>query len=283
MNDLINESKKWISERPFLDQIGGLYLAIYEILGELERPPTGNPDLSSIKEVTKKGEPAIKVGVFKFLDFDYLGQVFKALTNLSENENLPLKFREECRILSEFLEKEPQIAAEIVKNTVWEDANDGKPLVIDEKVSAPLVNFFAWVSFRHGLKPYLKSLEEVEKGWIHGDCPTCGEKPVMGFLKRTGRGRERFLSCCHCGTSWSYKRVGCPYCGNSDPKTLGVIDVEEEGDIRIDVCNNCDSYIKTYVDKGKTGAAYEDWASVHIDMLFKDKKYKKHGNLLIAE
>lgn len=280
MNDLINDSKKWIDERPFLDQIGGLYLAIYEILGQLDRPPVKSHDWNKIKNVVENGNPAIKSGVFEFLDYDYLGQAFTALTKLSENENLPLNFREECTVLGEFLKKEPDMAAKIVKNTVWEDA---EPLVIDEKVSASLVIFLAWASFKHGLKPYVKSLEEVEKNWIYGVCPTCGKKPGMSILKRTGRGRERFLSCCHCGITWSYKRVGCPYCGNADPKTLGVIDVEEEGDIRIDVCNSCDSYIKTYTDKGKTITAYEDWASIHIDMLCLDMKYKKHGNLVIAE
>lgn len=119
-----------------------------------------------------------------------------------------------------------------------------------------------------------------EKNWKKTVCPVCGSHPVMSLLKRTKRGRERFLHCDHCGTNWGTKRIGCPYCDNIDQKTLSVKDTEDEPDIRLDLCHKCNKYIKTYIGTDKESAGISDWASIHLDLLMKDSGFKKKAGLI---
>lgn len=267
MNAIITQAEKWIADRPYLEEVGGLYLAIYSAMENLPESDA-ETDFGKIKKCLEKGIPALKCEDANFPDFQNAALCFKALSGLYKNDNLPESFRKECR---EIAEKAPSFPLDAVKKAIS-----------GEEIS-PLVSFFAWTAIGKSLEPYRGKLEEVQKTWLEGTCPTCAGEPVMSVLKRTKRGRERFLVCGRCHTEWGYKRIGCPYCGNAEPEKLSVIEAQGEKDVRIDACLECGSYIKTYTDKGGNFAGREDWASLHIDLLCKDAGYKKRGGLLEAE
>ncbi len=97
----------------------------------------------------------------------------------------------------------------------------------------------------------------------------------MAQLVRTRRGRERELVCSCCKMRWSYQRIGCPYCGNDDQKALKIIEFAELPDLRLDTCEKCKGYIKTYTDKGNEQITLADWSTLHLDFIGKEQGYKR--------
>ena len=88
---------------------------------------------------------------------------------------------------------------------------------------------------------------------------------------------ERFLLCGFCWHKWSSKRLYCPFCDNTDNKTLNYLYSEEEKEYRIDLCDKCKKYIKT-IDTRKTERIIypplEQVATLHLDIKAKEMKYE---------
>jgi len=85
--------------------------------------------------------------------------------------------------------------------------------------------------------PLLKELR-----WDHGHCPVCGGSPDFAALE--GEVGERRLLCTLCDTEWQYRRVGCPFCGNEDSRSLGYFPTGTSP-YRLYVCEQCKGYLKT--------------------------------------
>jgi formate dehydrogenase accessory protein len=116
-------------------------------------------------------------------------------------------------------------------------------------------------------------------------CPVCGRRPVLAELRKYREGRTRDLICGGCGTRWLYARVGCAYCGNEDLGKMHTLEPKDSDLMRLDICDACSSYIKTY--RGPAGgsdadAIYrQDWASVHLDLLAEQQGFQKKGNTIL--
>jgi transcription elongation factor Elf1 len=78
-----------------------------------------------------------------------------------------------------------------------------------------------------------------------GDGPTGRRRP----------GRKRLLSCGCCGTRWQFKRTGCPFC-ETDSQRLASVTIEGEPGLRIDHCESCGGYLKTYDGQGNETSCY---------------------------
>jgi FdhE protein len=106
------------------------------------------------------------------------------------------------------------------------------------------------------LRPFLRAhasalAELVDDGaWYRGSCPVCGGEPDFAALDRQG-GRRRLL-CSRCDSTWTFLRVGCPFCGNQDPRQLGHYP-SDDGAYRLNVCESCRRYIKTIDLRGAAG------------------------------
>lgn len=48
-------------------------------------------------------------------------------------------------------------------------------------------------------------------------CPVCGNTADVAYLDEDG---FRHLVCAVCDSEWKVERIGCPYCGEKDPKKL---------------------------------------------------------------
>lgn len=281
MDDLIKASVDWIAERPYLKNIGELHLAIYEAIGSVDVKSALKPDMEAFKQSMDKGVPLLESAGVDFLDFEAAGKIFTALVRLHKNEALPEKFRNECLAVEKAVSGDAKVYESILRDVIETDGKELSKFAAEKGVSADLLTFFAWASVRGVLKPYLEDFAAESKSWVSGHCPTCGSQASTASLRRTSRGRERFLFCAHCGSQWSYKRIGCPYCGNDDPKTLSVKEIDGEKSARLDVCDKCKSYIKTCFDKSNPVIAQEDWATAHLDILCDDTEYKKHGGFFV--
>jgi len=139
-----------------------------------------------------------------------------------------------------------------------------KNLAIDKKTLA----FITYSSIKPSialcaeqLSTYLKDDLQAENGY----CPICGNLPGLSTLHDEGK---RFLHCSFCWHEWVSKRVYCPFCDNTDSKSLHYFFSEEEKDYRIYVCDNCKKYLKTVDSRKADRLLYpplEQVSSLHLD------------------
>ena len=111
--------------------------------------------------------------------------------------------------------------------------------------------------------------------WHENYCPICGRRSVMAQLKKFNEGRARHLLCGGCRTLWHWRRVGCPYCGNENPERIHILELNEK--IRLDVCEECGSYLKTYGGEDEENIYLRDWTTLHADLLAEEKNLRKCG------
>lgn len=53
--------------------------------------------------------------------------------------------------------------------------------------------------------------------------------------------------------------------------------MELDKKIRLDVCDECQTYLKTYTDEGEENIYLRDWTTLHLDLLAEEKKLRKCG------
>ncbi|MEA3427627.1 MAG: formate dehydrogenase accessory protein FdhE [Thermodesulfobacteriota bacterium] len=120
----------------------------------------------------------------------------------------------------------------------------------------------------------LSAYLDKDKPWGKGYCPICGSPPGLSMFQGEG---ERFLVCAFCWHKWSSKRLYCPFCDNTDTKTLNYFFSEDEKEYRVDLCDKCKKYIKT-IDTRKTERIIypplEQVATLHLDIKAKEMKYE---------
>ena len=125
-------------------------------------------------------------------------------------------------------------------------------------------------------KPFCEALAEkitVEIGeneWLRHYCPFCGSTAHIARLeKETGR---KILSCQLCSSEWRYMRIKCPFCCNEKQKSMRFLEVEGSP-YRLDFCDQCRRYIKTFDErKGGDGKgvfipSVEDLSTMYLDIL----------------
>jgi FdhE protein len=152
-------------------------------------------------------------------------------------------------------------------------------LLGDDTVTPPfpgLLRYLAWTAMSRFLHPVVRGFEgwRDEDRWMRRYCPTCGSLPAMAQLVGADPGRKRLLSCGCCGTRWQFKRTGCPFC-ETDSQQLASVAIEGEPSLRIDHCQSCRGYLKTYDGQGDEALLLSDWSSLHLDLIAHDRGLKR--------
>lgn len=154
---------------------------------------------------------------------------------------------------------------------------------LDAEVATPrspahlgLLHYLGGVMLARSLAPLVSAFDawRDEERWVRNYCPTCGERPAMAQLVGKDPGRLRKLSCGRCRTRWRYRRTGCPFC-TQEAHRLTVVAVEGEDGLRIDYCDSCGGYLKTYDGEGSEQVLLADWTSLHLDMIAHDRGLKR--------
>jgi FdhE protein len=171
------------------------------------------------------------------------------------------KFRKEIRELHAHLKAEPHAAAVAVTSLL----RDG-PSLTDHP---GLLRYLAWTCLARSLSPVIHAFGKwrQEENWLRGYCPTCGAGPAMAQLVGTDPGRLRLLSCGCCTTRWRFQRTACPFCDAGDDHKIAALAIEGEKNLRIDYCESCRAYIKTYIGAGDERLLLADWTSLHLDLI----------------
>lgn len=140
-----------------------------------------------------------------------------------------------------------------------------------------LLRYLGWLVLSRHLHPVIETFNRcrIEDRWLRGYCPTCGSLPAMAQLAGADPARRRLLACGGCGTRWGYQRMDCPFCETQDHHRLAVLTVEGEAGLRIDYCESCHGYLKTYAGEGNESLLLADWTSIHLDLLAQDRGLKR--------
>jgi FdhE protein len=139
------------------------------------------------------------------------------------------------------------------------------------------LRYIGWKALSLYLAPVVHAFGKWrdEERWLQSYCPTCGSLPSMAQLVGKDPGRRRLLSCGCCGTRWWYRRTGCPFCDSQNNHQLSVLTIEGEEPLRIDHCENCSGYLKTYDGEGHESVLLADWTSIHLDIIAQDRGLKR--------
>lgn len=135
-------------------------------------------------------------------------------------------------------------ASELERMTVV-DAWLEDPLAVD-----PLAGF--WVGVAAG--PVLEAARAAmptptREQWAGRACPACGGLPQVSVIApESGEfmgGSPRSLVCGRCAGWWTFSRATCAWCGEEDPRKVAPF-VPEASAARIDACETCGVYVKTF-------------------------------------
>ncbi len=110
--------------------------------------------------------------------------------------------------------------------------------------------------------------------WQKGYCPICGSIAGLAVLGEDGK---RELVCSFCHHRWRAPRIFCAFCENTQTTQLHYFFAEKEKDLRVDVCDRCQQYIKTVDGRVASRPIYpplELVASLHLDIIAADKGFK---------
>ena len=184
------------------------------------------------------------------------------------------RFAAETRVLETQLRRKPQVSRRIADF-----------LLGDETLrphSPGLLRYLAWTATARFLRPVVGAFDgwRDEERWLRSYCPTCGSLPTMAQLVGTDPGRLRLLSCGCCSTRWRYQRIGCPFCESANDHQLSGLAIEGEKYLRIDYCQSCRAYLKTYNGEGNEALFLADWTSLHLDIIARDRGLKRLASSL---
>ena len=112
-------------------------------------------------------------------------------------------------------------------------------------------------------------------GWSELFCPICGARPNLSFIEEEEN--RSLLFCSRCPAHWSFSRVTCPFCGETDHRNLRYFQVEDDNSHRVYVCDTCSHYIKAAL--GESGrhihARLLDLLTLRLDAVARREGYTR--------
>jgi FdhE protein len=277
---LINrQAKRYIESNPRLKGVMGLYREVFSVQRRLsQRVPDQLPHIKGgqisyrIAEgrlLIEPDELEVDLPVLK----EMMGELGKVLRDKSGSpvENLEMFLEEELEdeerlrnLVEAFLQRNGEDLAGIA------DGYSLDPAVLYLLLHISIAPFF-WK--KAGSLARKADLGQVPRG----ECPVCGNLPVMGFLR--SEDGLRILECSLCGSRWGVPRVMCPFCKNMDQHKLRYIFAEGDSSHRVYLCDKCRKYIKITGEAGETTEELvmplEDLATVHLDQAAEERGYER--------
>jgi len=201
--------------------------------------------------------------------------------------NVPEILRNFPAFLSLLEQSGPALLAQVARvlqsspESVWSDLLDacwsttGEPSSPEE---------FLALAFLQPYAEFARSRVRLQlEGLAQSLCPFCNRKPVLAILRPEGDGGRRSLLCGFCLTEWEFRRIICPGCGQEDHSKLPVYTAETFPYIRVECCDNCQTFVKS-IDMTKNGVAeplVDELASIPLNLWAEEHGYAKlRPNLL---
>jgi len=263
----------WLVKHPYLQRMADLTAVIDSALAEVTIVKACVPSWDDYLEDFRAGIPLLKSPSIA-IDVHDAEKVLTSLVETLASRPLPGKLAQDCRTL------EAQL------NGDRDSPRRALDWLLDEDSFSPtnpgLLRYLGWTVLARYLAAVVVAYGDWrdEDLWLRSYCPTCGALAAMAQLVGTDPGRLRFLSCGCCHSRWRYRRTGCPFCQSDDDNRLAVVAVEGEAGLRIDYCEACSGYVKTYEGQGSESVLLADWTSLHLDIVARDRGLMRHADSL---
>jgi FdhE protein len=257
----------WLEAHSYLRPLADLSAQVDRAAAGIEVPDARIPDWDDYRLDFLAGVPLLS-SADAGVDLEPGGQLAAALLERLASGTSPDWLVAQTRALDTELRRAPEVPRRIADY-----------LLGDETLAPPfpgLLRYLGWTAMARFLRPLVSAFDgwRDEDRWVRRYCPTCGSPPAMAQLAGADPGRKRLLSCGRCGTRWQFKRTGCPFC-DSDSQRLASVAIEGESGLRIDHCQSCGGYLKTYDGQGDEILLLSDWSSLHLDLIAHDRGLKR--------
>ena len=263
--------RQWLEANPVLVPLARVQGAVAQAAAAVASPPVALPPLDAHADAYRRGIALLRTKAhgtpLAAAGAVVLGAVAGGVAAAPLPSRIAAGFAEVARALSTDEARSAAVA--------WLLAGGDEAAA---PVQAGLLRLVGWAAMGRVLAPLVEPFAawREEAAWGRPACPTCGQLPVMAQLVTEGEARRRFLVCGCCPTRWPFKRVGCPYCGSEDPARLDVIELGPSGE-RLDVCEACKGYVKTYVGAGREVLLLADWTTLVLDAMAVERGYARRG------
>jgi FdhE protein len=257
----------WLRSHEYLRPVARFVTEVESALARIEIETAEIPCLESCVDELGAGVPLLASRVAT-VDLEPAGRAACALVAELSASKLELEQVSRARALHSELARDSAAAHRVV------DALMGESALAPEHTG--MLRFLGWTAATRCLRPLVRALESrcQDESWMRSYCPTCGSAPAMSQLIGADPGRLRFLACGACGTRWRFARTACPFCDH-DAQRLAVVAIEGEAHLRIDACDACRGYLKSYVGNGEEALYLADWTSLHLDLIAQDRGLKR--------
>jgi FdhE protein len=262
-------SNDWLSKHPYLQDVADLHAQIEGALEETRTEVPGQPDWNQYIADFNRGIPLLHSEAC-VLDLNPPATMLvRLVARLSADH--PSGKLNDTSALSLELTIDPTAPCRAVEHCLGKETFSS--------ASPGLLQYLTWTVLARYLVPLTNEYEHwrEEERWLLPYCPMCGSPPSMAQLKGIEPGRQRYLACGRCGSRWCYRRTGCPFCEKEDDHRLAVLAIDGEAPLRIDYCESCNGYLKTYDGAGSETIFLADWTSIHLDMIARDRGLKRLG------
>jgi FdhE protein len=262
----------WLSNHPYLRSVAEFHAQV----AAAASIPSGSADIPNWSDYISDYQAGIPLlrSSGAAIDLEPTGAMLVSLAESLASRPLPEKLAAEWRLLENQLRSETNAPRRAVAWLL--DSEDFQP-------SQPgLLRYLGWTALARFLSPLVDGFGSWrdEEHWLRDYCPTCGSRPAMTQLVGIDPGRIRFLSCGCCRTRWRYRRIRCPFCESADDHRLSALLIEGEKYLRIDFCQSCRAYLKSYNGAGSEPFFLADWTSLHLDIIARDRGLKRLANSL---
>ena len=237
-NDVLNTLRAESGQRPQLADTIDLYCKLLEIQDRADIPvPTPAISADEARERLRQGKPLLSLDESN-IDSSKLTDVAMQIAFAIAEQR-----RDRVRQLADIhawlhrrRDRMRSFAIAYLRGNGIPDSNSG--------IDGGLLVFVMHSALRPFLRAQAEALSRFLAGntWYRGYCPICGGEPDMASLAKTSG--QRKLLCSRCDTEWVYRRLGCPFCGNDEPKELAFFP-SDDNVYRLAVCERCHRYLKT--------------------------------------
>jgi FdhE protein len=263
----------WLESHPYLQKVADFEKTIgTAFVGTTSGETIAMPDWNRSVEQYRDGVPLLANTGASLNHVHAAGTVLTSATQRLLQDNLPDPIKTAAERLRDFLKASEENRKSAI---VWVQSGDlqDAPIAV-----GGLLRVLGWSAITRTLSTVLSRYAEWrnEDNWMRGYCPVCGALPPLAQIVPGGTQR-RVLACGCCHTTWQYKRIACPFCENEDPEQLSIFTIEQEPLFRLDTCQECNGYLKTYLGESDVELHLSDWSSLHLDMLAHQQHLERKG------
>jgi FdhE protein len=256
----------WLADHPYLRGVARFQRSIENALRGGEPAAVPPPRWEDHADAFNDGIPVLRSRPLDKTVVAHAGKLLiRLLERFSESESTA-EAQRACTTLLDKFRQAPGEAALMVEQMV---AGGDECAAPDPEANPGFARFLCWRALEAALRPWIASFTRWRGDdlWGRHYCPFCGSHATMAQIARTSKGRERLLSCGCCRSRWSYQRTRCPFCGNYNQDKMEILELDGEERFRIDVCRDCNGYLKTYTGEGEEEVLLADWSTLHLDIL----------------